>query len=208
MNPNALNYIIEKFQIDFGGAKPSDIKSPITLQTIDRRGFASLLAELGCAIGAEVGVEQGAYSECLLSRNPNLKLFCVDAWSRYSNYRDHVNQEKLDNFYKATEARLAQYNAVLVRSYSVEAAKQFMRDSLDFVYIDANHTLPFVIADLQAWIPKVHVGGIIAGHDYQRRKEGLQNNVIIAVSAWVKSFRVAPWFLTGEDNHSWFWVKE
>jgi predicted O-methyltransferase YrrM len=131
----------------------------------------------------------------------------VDAWAKYSNYRDHVNQEKLDRFYVATGERLKQYDVILVRAYSVEAAQKFKRESLDFVYIDANHTLPYVIADLQAWFDKVRSGGIIAGHDYQRRKEGLQNNVITAVNAWTQSFRVSPWFLTGEDNHSWFWVK-
>jgi hypothetical protein len=64
-----------------------------------------------------------------------------------------------------------------------------------------------VINDIWLWSEKVRKGGIIAGHDYQRRKGNAQNNVIEAVTAWTRSYCIAPWFLTGEDNHTWFWVK-
>jgi len=205
---DTFEFIMEHYATDFWNGDPETVKSPVVIKSMDRRALATLFHEVGFKIGAEIGVEQGAYSEVLLSRNPGLRLYCVDAWARYSNYRDHVNQEKLDRFYVATEERLKKYDAILVRSYSVEAAKEFKRESLDFVYIDANHTLPYVIADLQAWSDKVRPGGIIAGHDYQRRKAGLQNNVITAVQAWTQSYHIAPWFLTGEDNHSWFWVKQ
>jgi cephalosporin hydroxylase len=34
-----------------------------------------------------------------------------------------------------------------------------------FVYLDANHTYEFVLADLNAWYPAVRPGGLLAGHD-------------------------------------------
>ncbi len=36
---------------------------------------------------------------------------------------------------------------------------------LDFVYIDGDHRYEAVKADIQAWLPHVRAGGIIAGHD-------------------------------------------
>jgi len=48
---------------------------------------------------------------------------------------------------------------------SVDAAALYDDASLDFVWIDASHTAPDVLADLNAWWPKVRRGGILAGHD-------------------------------------------
>ena len=41
-----------------------------------------------------------------------------------------------------------------------------MDDSLDFVYIDANHAFDAVNRDLRKWFPKLRNGGVFAGHDY------------------------------------------
>lgn len=53
-----------------------------------------------------------------------------------------------------------------VKCSSVEAAKHYPDNSLDAVFIDADHTYEAVLADIQAWYPKVKVGGIITGHDF------------------------------------------
>jgi len=46
---------------------------------------------------------------------------------------------------------------------------------LDFAYIDGNHSLKSVTADLGAWWPKVKSGGIICGHDYYDRNTDYHN---------------------------------
>jgi hypothetical protein len=211
---DTLEYIRRKFLI------ADDAASPIELPQLDRDGLAVLFAELGFKTGAEIGVEQGKFSEVLLCSNPGLKLFCVDAWARYSGYRDHVDQAKLDGFYQATAERLKPFDAVLVRGYSQEAVKKFKRGSLDFVYIDANHTLPHVVADIWQWGERVRPGGVVAGHDYADfGEQRYQCHVVDAVQAWTRCYRIAPWFLVGERqttvasgkrlrrNRSWFWVR-
>lgn len=59
----------------------------------------------------------------------------------------------------------------ILRKTSVQAAKQFKANSLDFVFIDGSHDTESVCADIDAWFPKVKVGGIIAGHDYKSHRE-------------------------------------
>lgn len=49
---------------------------------------------------------------------------------------------------------------------SVVASRLYDDASLDFVFIDADHSYAAVSRDIDAWIPKVKKGGIIAGHDY------------------------------------------
>lgn len=49
---------------------------------------------------------------------------------------------------------------------SLRAAVLFADASLDFVFIDANHSYEAVINDIRAWWPKIRPGGLLAGHDY------------------------------------------
>jgi predicted O-methyltransferase YrrM len=49
---------------------------------------------------------------------------------------------------------------------SKEANKKFDKNSLDFIFIDGDHTYKFVKKDIELWLPKLKKNGIIAGHDY------------------------------------------
>jgi len=49
---------------------------------------------------------------------------------------------------------------------SAKASESFEDESLDLVYIDANHSYENVTLDITKWLPKVKKGGTIAGHDY------------------------------------------
>jgi len=55
----------------------------------------------------------------------------------------------------------------LVISDSVAAADFFADGSLAWVHIDARHDYDSVVADINAWAPKVMVGGWLSGDDYQ-----------------------------------------
>jgi hypothetical protein len=49
---------------------------------------------------------------------------------------------------------------------SCVAASQFEDNSCDIVFIDMTHTYEAIKQDIKYWLPKVKVGGYIAGHDY------------------------------------------
>lgn len=53
-----------------------------------------------------------------------------------------------------------------VRLSSTTASRGYADRSLDFVFIDASHKYEDVRDDVLAWLPKVKLTGIIAGHDY------------------------------------------
>jgi len=52
---------------------------------------------------------------------------------------------------------------------SESVAKRFDDESVDLVFLDADHSEDGVLRDLEAWLPKVRAGGIVAGHDYGAR---------------------------------------
>lgn len=211
--PDALTYIKTKFDLDL-----SQRRLPIEIPNANRDTLARLTYLLGHTRGVEVGVERAKYSEVLLRENPLLHLTCVDRWMPMRHYRDHVDSSKLERFYVESQERLSPYRerVTFMRALSVDAAQKFEDRSLDFVYIDANHNIQSVIADLAAWSPKVRVGGIVAGHDYLKAKLPSMMHVPQAIHAWTDAYEIAPWFVLGrqakvegelrDDGRSWLYV--
>jgi uncharacterized Rossmann fold enzyme len=121
--------------------------------------------------GAEIGVFAGELS-CRLLQNPDLTLYMVDSWKQGDGGDDfHANLSQLQQDYylgatKAATAFAGDRARILIRD-SVEAAREMEDGSLDFVFIDANHTYEACKADVLAWLPKVKPTGFISGHDYE-----------------------------------------
>lgn len=61
----------------------------------------------------------------------------------------------------------------IVVSKSVDAAKRYKDNSLEFVFIDAAHDEKSVRQDIAAWRPKIKPGGVLAGHDYSKSFPGV-----------------------------------
>lgn len=60
---------------------------------------------------------------------------------------------------------------------SMDASGDIPDNSLDFIYIDGNHSYDAVMSDLKLYAPKLKLGGIIGGHDFDPETLG----VIMAV---------------------------
>jgi predicted O-methyltransferase YrrM len=210
-----LEYIKKKYKID------SD-EQFIKLQ-IQRNDLTLLWAELDFAVGAEIGVARGLFSKWICANNWKVKLYLIDPYKAYPEYLERntkQDQANLGEFYEHAKERLARFNVQFILKPSMEAVKGFKDESLDFVYIDANHTFEFVVNDIAEWSKKVRKGGIVAGHDYwlSRKKkeplyiEGLSDiqkvklvQVKDAVDAWVTTNEIKPLFHT--RGNSWFYVK-
>jgi hypothetical protein len=162
----------------------------------DRIELAKYFAELGLVVGAEVGVYKGGYSIELCKANPNLVLYCIDKWGIDDKTEKRRNLHM--KIYNYAKRKLSPYNAIVVRDYSINAAKQF--NLLDFVYIDANHSYEEVSQDIQAWAEKVRPGGIVSGHDYDF------TDVKKAVDEYVikNNYKLNT---TEDQNCSWWFVK-
>jgi len=202
----ALDYIVKKFNLDLAKALP------IQIPGIGRNGLAELFFELGFTQGAEIGVDRGAFSEMLCKLNPKLHLTSIDSWSTHSFEDPHNSsstmQVQFENHYQSAVRRLSRYNCDIVRKESLTAVKKIADNSLDFVYIDANHNFAKIANDLYEWQKKVRPGGIISGHDYLHFPPSKDNHVKDVVDAFVKAFEINPSFELGQDRyHSWFWVK-
>jgi len=128
-------------------------------------------------VGAEVGVYKAELSETLLRAYPNLTLHMIDPWchhpegTRYAktgDVRAKRTQEWWDGLLKKINKKMefAKERAKIMRETSVEAAEKIKDFSLDFVFIDGDHSYEAVCEDIRIWTPKVRAGGLVGGHDY------------------------------------------
>ena len=130
-----------------------------------RKQFAHLINHLGYKTAVEVGIFEGNFSILLLENTALEKLYCVDSWLQ-KYMRPRVDAKKI----QATSLNRLQAHkdrVEILNMDSLEAAKQIEDESIDFIYIDADHRYEPVKADLNAWWPKVKTGGCLAGHDYK-----------------------------------------
>eukprot|EP00927_Polykrikos_kofoidii_P023627 TRINITY_DN21701_c0_g1_i1.p1 TRINITY_DN21701_c0_g1~~TRINITY_DN21701_c0_g1_i1.p1 ORF type:complete len:318 (-),score=40.37 TRINITY_DN21701_c0_g1_i1:31-984(-) len=143
-----------------------------------------LLAHLARALNltgdfVELGVQEGIFAARMLdrlrelSRSPRL-YWLVDLWQKsfldddptvYKRQRHASMQAKL---VRQTTLSVEQHwkKVRLLQLATVQAARLFNDGSVDFVYVDAQHDYCGVLDDLQAWWPKLRVGGVMAGDDY------------------------------------------
>ena len=140
--------------------------------------------ELGFTTGAEIGVAQGYFSKAMFESIPNLKLYCVDVWKPYRGNRWVPWNSRSDQYYEIAKKTLEPYNATIIRKMSMDALNDVPDNSLDFVFIDANHAFDYVMLDLIYWTKKVRIGGIVSGDDYFHFKKA---GVVEAVDAYTKA---------------------
>ncbi|CAN5167029.1 hypothetical protein BH09DEP1_BH09DEP1_7830 [soil metagenome] len=131
-------------------------------------------------VGCEIGVSFGTHCKKILQTTDVEKLYGIDP---YLNYGDPTNTVMpdlyFDVFYYKVQDKLSVFGDrfKLMRDFSVTAALNFSDESLDFIFLDANHTYRAVLADLNSWYSKVRVGGILAGDDYATCHPGVPQAV-------------------------------
>jgi len=176
----------------------------IYIGVANRVDITKLCGKLGFTEGAEIGVCKGKYSRVFCWNVPNLHLYCIDTW--FSDPNDPGDEGVLnESNYAHAKKILNPFNVTFLRSDSMDAVKTFKDESLDFVYIDANHTFDYVMRDIIEWSKKVKIGGIVAGHDYYRLRHA---NVILAVDTYVKAHNQELFLTTEDHTPSWFFIKE
>lgn len=185
---------------------------PYIINNYSRNDLPGLFKDMGFSVGAEIGVYSGEYTEVLC--RAGLKVFGIDPWINYKDYRKHPKELPYNELEDITRKRLNSYDCVLIKKTSMEALDDIPDESLDFVYIDGNHSFPYIAQDIYEWNRKVKIGGVISGHDYFN---GNHNpywiricHVKYAVDISAKIFGIESFYiLKGRDKcPSWFWIKK
>ncbi len=112
-------------------------------------------------IGVELGVQNGNFSHEILSKSNIKLLYSIDRWAgdRGHDINEYKNTIKnLQKFYSR--------NSIIKMEFE-EALNLFDDEYFDFIYIDGYaHTGQDDGKTLYQWWPKLKIGGIFSGHDY------------------------------------------
>jgi len=133
--------------------------------------FPMMIDKMNLKVGAEIGVDKGEFSRHLLSKSNLKELYCIDPWidDFGSDYRPEFFDKKGKNRKLEAVNNLKEFGdrVSIIQSTGLEASKLFDDDSLDYLYIDGDHSLKGIFEDIYSWTPKVRIGGIVSGHDYK-----------------------------------------
>ena len=124
-------------------------------------GFVELCEHLSALYGPSLVVyEIGSYAgeSALIFSRYFSEVHCVDPWSPEGDTEGGPAKEA------EFDARVAGKRIVKHKAYSAEFAPTLPDESIDFAYIDANHSYEHVLEDVSLWWPKVRLA--IGGHDW------------------------------------------
>lgn len=167
------------------------------LAVIDWLDDGDTFVELGTLYGKSIA----RAAEYMRAKKKKLRLVTIDHGVGGPTPKDHIltavtfieNMDRLNLLKHMTP----------IISDSAAAASFFADGSVDFLYIDASHEYEFVHRDIVSWLPKIKIGGIISGHDYNGAKfPGVKRAVdeIFGFEAFVTEFKGGVWAVVKENQ--------
>jgi hypothetical protein len=153
------------------------------MQIKRRIELVKLMQHLGLPMtAAEVGVAQGLFSQELLYAGIE-KLYLIDLWETVpfirgcASFDPQWHESNYDRVTTELQKEILAGRAILLQGFSYKMAELIPDNSLGMAYIDADHTYEGVRADIDAFLPKIVPGGIIAFHDYANPDYGVRRAV-------------------------------
>lgn len=118
----------------------------------------------------EIGVWRGEFAERILGECPSIRsYYMLDPWRVLQNWNKPLNGDALtfEDAYNEAVARtnFAAARIIVLRGTTVERIDSIPDETLDFAYIDGDHTLRGITIDLVRVYPKIRAGGFVAGDD-------------------------------------------
>lgn len=119
----------------------------------------------------ELGVYKGDFAHKILTKCAFIqKYIMIDPWKNLSNWNKPANHrgDIFDAFYKETleKTNFAKQKRIILKGTTIEVINEIPNDSLDFIYIDGDHTLKGISVDLISIWKKIKQNGFIAGDDF------------------------------------------
>lgn len=144
----------------------------------DLRKVAEQVGDAKNKIMVEIGCYTGESTEIFCQEFK--KVYAIDPWMDGKGYdpTDYASKSMGPHIEAAFDERMSKYdNLVKLKGFSYDLFKEFEDESLDFVYIDGDHTYEGVKKDILNFISKIRPNGFIGGHDYKPKWPGIMQAV-------------------------------
>jgi hypothetical protein len=175
------------------------------VKSISAPGLVDRIVQLGDdLIGCELGVCKGRNLRFLLDRAPNIKtVYAIDPWEPYDDWCGHMDQTTVESWMRQAVDLLEDYDdkITVLRAKSSVALNYIKDNTLDYIFIDGNHSYESTKFDLENSFKKIKSKGLLSGHDWQL--ESVQQ----AVTEFRKENSITA-DLQFTENNVWFWYKD
>jgi hypothetical protein len=136
-----------------------------------RELWATFLDVQKTRVMAEVGVWKGDFAADVLKTASHIEIYyMIDPWANLPDWNKpfNVKPETFDEIYREMDAKtaFAADKRRVLRGRTKEMVGMIPDKSLDFAYIDGDHTLRGITIDLIKMWPKIKPGGFIGGDDF------------------------------------------
>lgn len=133
--------------------------------------WEKIINESNLAKVAEIGVYRGEFAEIILRSCSSIsKYYMVDPWRFISDWNKPANKSNaiFNKYYREAldRTKFAEAKRIILRGKTNEVAENLPDKTLDFIYIDGDHTLKGITIDLKIAWEKVHNEGFIGGDDF------------------------------------------
>jgi hypothetical protein len=146
---------------------------------------------------AEAGVDEGNYSENILTLNRPQRLHLIDSWGS-----KRFGEDKFNKVQSRFTAEVESGQVVINRGVSYDELGKLPDAYLDWVYLDTSHSYEDTVKELEISRIKVKAGGLIAGHDYTAGniRKSLRYGVVQAVNEFCLKYDWEMIYLTHEPS--------
>lgn len=179
----------------------------------NRNQLADLLNDLKLTgEAAFIGCAECFFEDYFLQRWPG-RANWIDPWRildtpGFSGHGEETDAKQEERYQRILrKAQAFGPRCKVIRATSLEAIRQFEDLSLDFAYIDSNHSLESAHEDVDLWYDKLKPRALFAGHDYL---EGMHNGQLYGVKQAVDEFAAKIGVtvnVTPETWPSWYFLK-
>lgn len=144
---------------------------------------------------AELGTFVGDYAQKILELAQPKELYIVDIFANSPGTQWDVHVDDMSRYFNVlTEKYHNNKNIYVVKSTTSDFLSTISENTLDAVYIDADHSYVAVKQDLALSYLKVKLGGFICGHDYDHLPVKQALNEFLAFN------KLELMYLTNEKN--------
>jgi SAM-dependent methyltransferase len=165
-------------------------------EQVARVSGPATFVEIGCWKGKST-----AYLAAAIKRSGKaIQLYAVDTWKGADNrpqMQKEIRDKHAGDMYPTWKANMRRAGvgevATAIREPSLDAVRHFQDSSLDFVFLDGDHSFANVVEEIRRWAPKLKPDGVLAGDDFDQEdvaravRQELPGRFMLRGKTWIRT---------------------
>lgn len=180
----------------FGYSRYIDLYRDIVNNSEDDAHFVEL--------GSFLGQSAAAMAAFIKASGKRISFDAVDIFE-LSDFSDSIHYKVIEDhggdFLAAFKSNLEKARVAdavnIVKATSLEAAAMYEDRSISFIMIDASHKYQDVVDDIEAWYPKLKLGGIMSGDDLDWEEV---KKAVTDTCKFYELYQTSTWFFRKQNE--------